>query len=659
MTSWPCGPGCGSCWTGASGGRRCARPSTPRAGSTGRCGGRSGRRASSPCGCPRRTAAWAWGCPRPCSPSRRRDGPCCPAPWWPPTSRPARSPARRAARRSWRPSTGELVEWLDAADVVHGDVTGAVRLRSADPLTPLHRVPAAGGPGAAAGSADPVAVLLTAAEQLGTAGRVCELAVAYARRREQFGRAIGAFQAVQHLCADLLVRAETARAAVYAAAVTADPADIAAARLLADEAAVHGARDCLQVHGGMGFTWEADVHLHLKRAWVRAERAGGAPPVRNCSRPRWRAEPPGTLWAPAPGKPWPTMSRIVANWHHGALIPGCVLLRDSSRPGVGGPLGYLVWDASGRAYEPCRRCPLGQCRTARCAPLPCWAIGVCTPVCSTPRHERRTVCLTRTPSRGNMPEALVGVTVRQPCCLARESQTVTPALAVVLAMQKMATIVALVGIVAAADAVAAPPARGHVSAGSDGVSGAGASSAAGDPARPRGGGPGQAVGPLAARRLGDNGRRAAGRDPDPARLRAGDQRRGAHRPAGRAAAVSARGRGLSVGHGPGGGGGRQPRAPVPSCAGDDATGGRGLALVDCLADRWGWSHEGAGKNIWCELDRCSQPRESAATAHGGRTLRVRGSRLRSRVAPGALMRRGCTRARATRSGCRNKGPYRR
>ncbi|AKN70976.1 MULTISPECIES: ATP-binding protein [Streptomyces] len=59
------------------------------------------------------------------------------------------------------------------------------------------------------------------------------------------------------------------------------------------------------------------------------------------------------------------------------------------------------------------------------------------------------------------------------------------------------------------------------------------------------------------------------------------------------------------------------RAPVPRCAGDDATGGRGLALVDCLADRWGWSHEGAGKNIWCELDRCSQPRESAATAYGG------------------------------------------
>ncbi|MFD8223237.1 acyl-CoA dehydrogenase family protein [Streptomyces massasporeus] len=164
---------------------------------------------------------------------------------------------------------GGLVEWLGEADVVRGDTTGAVPVRPLDPLTPLHRVPA----GRAA--PDPVAVLLTAAEQLGTAGRVCELAAQHARAREQFGRPIGAFQAVAHLCAGILVRAETARAAVYAAAVTADPADIAAARILADEAAVRGARDCLQVHGGMGFTWESEVHLHLKRAWVRTQRAGG------------------------------------------------------------------------------------------------------------------------------------------------------------------------------------------------------------------------------------------------------------------------------------------------------------------------------------------------------------------------------------------------
>ncbi|MFF4750569.1 acyl-CoA dehydrogenase family protein [Streptomyces sp. NPDC002514] len=176
---------------------------------------------------------------------------------------------------------GPLVEWLAAADVVRGDPSGAVPVRSVDPLTPLHRVP--GSPPAAPPAPpppvpappDPTAVLLTAAEQLGTASRVGELAVQHARTREQFGQPIGAFQAVKHLCADMLVRAETARAAVYAAAVTGDPVDVAAARLLADEAAVRGARDCLQVHGGMGFTWESEVHLHLKRAWLRARRRGG------------------------------------------------------------------------------------------------------------------------------------------------------------------------------------------------------------------------------------------------------------------------------------------------------------------------------------------------------------------------------------------------
>ncbi|MFD9459948.1 acyl-CoA dehydrogenase family protein [Streptomyces sp. NPDC060027] len=146
--------------------------------------------------------------------------------------------------------------------------------------------PVPGGPGGspvpdALGTGEPSAgdalliSLLTAAEQLGSAARTCEAAVQHARTREQFGQPIGAFQAVQHLCAGMLVRVEMARAAVYAASVTADPVDVAAARLLADEAAVRGARDCLQVHGGMGFTWESDIHLHLKRAWIRTHRAGG------------------------------------------------------------------------------------------------------------------------------------------------------------------------------------------------------------------------------------------------------------------------------------------------------------------------------------------------------------------------------------------------
>lgn len=176
---------------------------------------------------------------------------------------------------------GRLVPWLDEADVVLGDLAGAVAVRSVDPLTPLSRVlgdRARARPPRPAGR-PPEAVgdfpLLLAAEQLGSAGRTLSLAVQHAREREQFGQPIGGFQAVKHLCAEMLVRTELARAAVYAAAVTGDPVEAAGAGLLAGEAAVRNARDCLQVHGGMGFTWEAEVHLHLKRAWVR-EGLGGA-----------------------------------------------------------------------------------------------------------------------------------------------------------------------------------------------------------------------------------------------------------------------------------------------------------------------------------------------------------------------------------------------
>ncbi|MEV7381813.1 acyl-CoA dehydrogenase family protein [Streptomyces lydicus] len=154
------------------------------------------------------------------------------------------------------------------------DRVACAPLTSVDPLTPLARVtdfprgtPLAGP--------DPSrlrreAALLTAAQQVGSAVRTVETAVGHARERTQFGAPIGSFQAVKHLCAQMLVRAEIARSAVYAAAVTEGAMDVTGAKLLADEAAVRNARDCLQVHGGMGFTWEADVHLHLKRAWLRA-----------------------------------------------------------------------------------------------------------------------------------------------------------------------------------------------------------------------------------------------------------------------------------------------------------------------------------------------------------------------------------------------------
>jgi len=86
---------------------------------------------------------------------------------------------------------------------------------------------------------------------------------------------------VKHLCADMAVRAELARCAVHAAAVTVDQPDVgdasvaaAGAKLLADEAAIANGRSCIQVHGGMGFTWEVPAHLAYKRARVLATQFG-------------------------------------------------------------------------------------------------------------------------------------------------------------------------------------------------------------------------------------------------------------------------------------------------------------------------------------------------------------------------------------------------
>lgn len=171
---------------------------------------------------------------------------------------------------------GDVVEWLEEADRVlegfgAGEVLGPLTVvepvRSVDPLTPLHRVVRD-----AADRTGSEAELLTCAQQIGSAARTLDLAVQHARTREQFGRPIGAFQAIKHLCAEMLVRLEMARTAVYAAAVTELAGDHLAAIVLAREAAAGNARDCLQVFGGMGFTWEAEVHLHIKRAWVLATR---------------------------------------------------------------------------------------------------------------------------------------------------------------------------------------------------------------------------------------------------------------------------------------------------------------------------------------------------------------------------------------------------
>jgi len=160
--------------------------------------------------------------------------------------------------------------------------------RPLDPLTPMHlasELPAGeriAGPDVLERWRLDGAALI-AAMSVGIASACVEQAVAYAKERKQFGRVIGSFQAVKHICADMLVRAELARASVYAAGVMLDDPSagdaarqVAGARLLAVEAAVANGKANIQVHGGMGYTWEVDAHLFLKRAMVLQTRFGRA-----------------------------------------------------------------------------------------------------------------------------------------------------------------------------------------------------------------------------------------------------------------------------------------------------------------------------------------------------------------------------------------------
>jgi alkylation response protein AidB-like acyl-CoA dehydrogenase len=116
--------------------------------------------------------------------------------------------------------------------------------------------------------------LAVAAQQIGIASAMVELAAEYARQRHQFGKPIGSFQAVKHLLADALLAVEFAKAPCWKAAWALDThqptaaADVSAARVLADEAARRAARGALQVHGAIGYTWECDLHLWMKKVWA-------------------------------------------------------------------------------------------------------------------------------------------------------------------------------------------------------------------------------------------------------------------------------------------------------------------------------------------------------------------------------------------------------
>jgi alkylation response protein AidB-like acyl-CoA dehydrogenase len=157
-----------------------------------------------------------------------------------------------------------------------------------DPLTPVWELTGELPRGDRLADAEAAAHLrlqgaaLTAGLLLGVAEAATDLAVTYARERVQFDKPIGAFQAVKHLLADMFTRTEVARGAVYAAGVTLDDPivgsverAVAAAKLTAAEAAVANGRSCIQVHGGMGYTWEVDAHLYFKRAYALEPAFGG------------------------------------------------------------------------------------------------------------------------------------------------------------------------------------------------------------------------------------------------------------------------------------------------------------------------------------------------------------------------------------------------
>jgi alkylation response protein AidB-like acyl-CoA dehydrogenase len=117
-----------------------------------------------------------------------------------------------------------------------------------------------------------LAAVALAAEQVGGAQRVLEMAVQYAKDRVQFGRPIGSFQAIKHKCADMLLEVESAKSAAYyagwAAAEDNDELPVVAslAKAYCSDAYFHAAAENIQIHGGIGFTWEHDAHLYFKRA---------------------------------------------------------------------------------------------------------------------------------------------------------------------------------------------------------------------------------------------------------------------------------------------------------------------------------------------------------------------------------------------------------
>jgi alkylation response protein AidB-like acyl-CoA dehydrogenase len=167
---------------------------------------------------------------------------------------------------------------IDAADASAEPVDGI------DPLRRLSKVDVSGAAALAAGAdaaslagrASLRGAVFTAAELLGLTAAMIDMSTAYARERKQFGAAIGTFQAVKHHLSTAFTKLEFARPVVYRAAASLESGhDLAAlhvahAKIAAGEAAINAAEAAIQVHGGIGYTFEADLHLWMKRAWALA-----------------------------------------------------------------------------------------------------------------------------------------------------------------------------------------------------------------------------------------------------------------------------------------------------------------------------------------------------------------------------------------------------
>lgn len=182
-------------------------------------------------------------------------------------------------RLFWLPATELDVQPLETVDLTRRSAC----LRARDVHVPAAALLAQGEAlRAALATARDLGAIALAAEQVGVAQQCLDLTLAYAAQRVQFDRPIAGFQAVKHRCAQMLVAIESARSAVYGAAAVADAAPDAAtlafhaaeAWCAAGDAARYASQEAIQLHGGVGYTWELDVQRYFKRAQANRARLG-------------------------------------------------------------------------------------------------------------------------------------------------------------------------------------------------------------------------------------------------------------------------------------------------------------------------------------------------------------------------------------------------